>query len=222
MRVGIKVLRNGRPAVGITLAPSLPLATGFPLLPAFPRTDANGEWFGIVPLAISPAVYLMDVVVDPEGSAVRINGGFDEIENQFFVDLNRRTVERLRLGTRIPGDGYFEVDTRLLQPKEVVNVSRDQVRFISNCATCMYFTFPGLATGFCAVNGLRTPAIPIPDARNNTCRLYYPYFLQPLSPQRLARDLNWRVPAPEADLRSVRLTPALTLALPGPVERRAP
>ena len=49
---------------------------------------------------------------------------------------------------------------------------------------------PGLGIGFCAVNGLRTPAIPIPDARNNFCRLYYPFFLQPNSPQRLARDLR--------------------------------
>ena len=94
MRVGIKVLRNGQPAAGVSLVPNLPLTTGFPLIPAFPRTDANGEWFGVAPLAISPAVYLMDVVVDPEGSSIRISGGFDEIENQFFVDLNRLTVER--------------------------------------------------------------------------------------------------------------------------------
>lgn len=221
MRVGIKVLHNGRPAAGITLAPNLPLTTGFPLIPAFPRTDAEGEWFGIVPVAISPAVYLMDVVVDPGGRAIRISGSFDEIENQFFVDLDRGAVERVRLGTRIPGDGYFAVDNRLLQPKEVVNVSRDQVRLISNCATCMYYLPPGFGTGLCAVNGLRTPAIPIPDARNNSCRLYYPFFLQPISPQRLARDLSWRVLTPEADLRSVRITPALTLALPGVVERRA-
>ena len=42
---------------------------------------------------------MMDVVVDPEGSAVGISGTFDEVENQFFVDLNRRPVERGRLGT---------------------------------------------------------------------------------------------------------------------------
>jgi len=221
MRVGIKVVRNGQAAAGVPLVPNLPLATGFPLLPAFPRTDMNGEWFGVVPLAISPAVYLMDVVVDPEGSAIRINGSFSEIENQFFVDLNRRTVGMQRLGDRIPGDGYFAVDTRLLQPREVVNISRDQVRFISNCATCQYFLPPGFGGGFCAVNGLRTPAIPIPDSRNNSCRLYYPFFLQPNSPQRLARDLSWRVFTPEADLRSIRITPALTLALPGTAPRRA-
>ena len=134
--------------------------------------DANGEWFGMVPLAISPAVYLMDVVVDPEGSAIRINGRFDEIENQCFVDLNRRKVESVRLGDRIPRARHFEVDHGLLQPKEVVNVAPDPGRFGSNCATCQYFVAPGMATRFSAVKGLRTPAIPIPDARNNSCCLY--------------------------------------------------
>ena len=67
MRVGIKVVRNGQPAAGVTLVANLPLTTGFPLIPAFPRTEVNGEWFGVAPLAISPLVYSMDVVVDPEG-----------------------------------------------------------------------------------------------------------------------------------------------------------
>ncbi len=67
MRVGIKVLRNGQPAAGVTLVANPPLTSEFPLIPAYPRTDVNGEWFGVVPLAISPAVYLMDDVVDPEG-----------------------------------------------------------------------------------------------------------------------------------------------------------
>ena len=156
MRGGIKVLRNGQPAAGVALVPNLPLATRSLLIPAYPRTDTNGEWFGVAPLAILSTAYLMDVVVDPEGVAIRINGGVDGICNQFFVDLNRRTVDRLRLGDRISGGGYFEVDNQLLLPKEVINVSRDQVRFISNCATCQCFVPPGLGTGFCAVNGLRT------------------------------------------------------------------
>ncbi len=222
MRVGIKVLRNGQPAVGVALVPNLPLTTGFPLIPAFPRTDVNGEWFGVVPLAISPAVYLMDVVVDPEGSSIRINGSFDEIEPQLFVDLSRPTGERQRLGDRIPRAGYFEVDHRLLQPKEIVNVAPDPGRFGSNGATCQYFVVPGMATGFGAVNGLRTPAIPLPDARNNSCCLYYPFFLPPSSPQRLAGDIGWRIPTLESDQRSFRLTPALPLSLPGKVEKRAP
>ena len=45
----------------------------------------------------------MDVVVDPEGVSIRISGSFDEIETRFFVDLNRRKVERVRLGDPIPG-----------------------------------------------------------------------------------------------------------------------
>ncbi len=103
MRGGIKVLRNGQPAAGIALVPNLPLTTGFPLIPASPRTDVNGEWFGVAPLAITPAVFVIDVVVDPEGVAIRISGSFDEIETQLFVDLSRPTVERQRLGDRIPG-----------------------------------------------------------------------------------------------------------------------
>ena len=95
MRVGIKVLRNGQPAAGVALDPNLPLTTGFPLIPAFPRTDVNDEWFGVATLAISPAVYVIDVVADLEGVAIRISGGFDEIETQLFVDLNRRAVERV-------------------------------------------------------------------------------------------------------------------------------
>ena len=74
MRGGIKVLRNGQPAAGVALVPNLLLTTGFPLIPPSPRTDVNGEWFGVAPLAILPAVYLMDVVVDPEGSQFGLTG----------------------------------------------------------------------------------------------------------------------------------------------------
>ena len=59
----------------------------------------NSEWFGVATLAILPAVYVIDVVADPEGVAIRISGGFDEIETQLFLDLNRRTVKWQRLGT---------------------------------------------------------------------------------------------------------------------------
>ncbi len=80
MRVGIKVVRNGQPAAVDTLVANPPLTTGFPLIPAFPRTDVNGEWFGVATLAILLAIYVIDIVVDPEGVAIRINGSFDEIE----------------------------------------------------------------------------------------------------------------------------------------------
>lgn len=215
MRVGFLVTYNGRPVRGASIVPLLPLTTGFPFLPVAPVTDQNGEWFGVAPLAVSPANYLMDVTVRGMGHEVRINGTFDEIENRFLVDLARGTFRRERLGQRIPGDGYFELDQRLLREEELIDVEADPVKFISACATCQYFFPPGFGRGFCVVNGLRTPAIPIESALNITCRLFYPFFLQPNSPQRLQRDLARRVPVPTADLRELRLTPALSLNLPG-------
>ncbi len=215
MRVGFKVTYNGCPLEGASVVPSLPLTTGFPFLPVQPATDRNGEWFGVAPLAVSPALYLLDVTVQGRGHQVRINGTFDEIENRFLVDLSRGTFTRERLGRRIPGDGYWELDQRLLRQEELIDVADDQVKFISSCATCQYFFPPSFGTGFCVVNGLRTPAIPIESARDITCRLYYPFFLQPNSPQRLQRDLGRRIPTPSEDLRELRLTPALTLDLPG-------
>ncbi len=52
MRVGIKLLRNGVPVEGFALVPNIPVTTGFPFIPAVPQTNENGEWFGVVPLAI--------------------------------------------------------------------------------------------------------------------------------------------------------------------------
>ena len=215
MRVGFKVTYNGRSVAGARIVPLLPLTTGFPLFPASPVTDQNGEWFGIAPLALAPALYLLDVSVQAMGHEVRISGPFEEIENRFLVDLSRGTFSVERLGKRIPGDGYFEVGQALLREEELIDVTSDPVRFISSCATCQYYFPPSFGTGFCVVNGLKTPAIPIESALNLTCEFYYPFFLQPNSPQRLQRDLARRVPVPSEDLREIRLTPALTLALPG-------
>lgn len=215
MRVGFKVTYGGRPLKGASIVPLLPLTTGFPFLPAQPETDSNGEWFGVVPLAVSPATYLMDVSVRGRGHEVRINGTFDEIESFFEVNLSDETFVRRRLGARIPGDGYFAVDEELLKPEELIDVTNDPVRFISACATCQYYFPPGFGIGFCVVNGLRTPAIPIKSAVNITCRLYYPTFLQPNSLPRLQRDISRRIPLPSQDLREIRITPALTLDLPG-------
>ena len=216
MRVGFKVTYNGRPLAGAKIVPLLPLTTGFPFFPAEPSSDSNGEWFGVAPLAIAPAVYLLDVTVQGMGREVRIRGTFEEIENRFLVDLSRGTFSVEKLGDRIPGDGYFEVGQALLREDELIDVTDDPVKFISSCATCQYFFPPSFGTGFCVVNGLKTPAIPIESALNITCEFYYPFFLQPLSPQRLQRDLLRRVPVPLEDLREIRITPALTLALPGP------
>lgn len=215
MRVGFRVTYQGQPVKGATIVPLLPMTTGFPFFPAQPETDAKGEWFGVIPLTVSPANYLMDVSIRGMGHEVRISGAFDEIESYFLVNLSAGTFTRQRLGERIPGDGYFEVDQKLLRQEELIDVTADPVRFISACATCQYFFPPGFGTGFCVVNGLRTPAIPIKSALNITCRLYYPGFLQPNSPPRLQRDLARRIPFPSEDLGELRLTPALTLGLPG-------
>ena len=215
MRVGFQVTYNGRPVAGARIVPRLPLTTGFPLLPTVPATDAQGEWFGVAPLALAPALYLLDVTVQGLGHQVRISGPFEEIENRFLVDLSRGTFSVERLGERIPGDGYFQVGRALLREEELIDVTSDPVRFISNCATCQYYFPPGFSAGFCVVNGLKTPAIPIKSALNITCEFYYPAFLQPNSPLRLQRDLARRVPVPSEDLREVRITPAVNLALPG-------
>ena len=98
MRVGFKATYGGRPVKGASIVPLLPLTTGFPFFPAQPETDSNGEWFGVVPLAVSPATYLMDVTVRGMGHEVRINGTFDEIESYFLVNLSEGTFTHQRLG----------------------------------------------------------------------------------------------------------------------------
>jgi hypothetical protein len=188
MRVGFLVSYNGRPVRGASIVARLPLTTGFPFVPVAPATDANGEWFGVAPLAISPALYLMDVTVQGMGRQVTISGAFDEIENRFLVDLATGAVARERLGDRIPGDGYWQPDPQLLRPGELVNVSRDPVRSISNCSTCVYLFPPGARRGQCLVNGVQTDPIPIDDAPNTSSRKFYPFFLHPVSPGRLALD----------------------------------
>ena len=212
MRVGFMVLHFRRPVAGARIRGITPLIAGVPPVLTEGKTDAKGEWFGIAPIAISLASYFMDVVVEFESSSVRVNGVFNEIENMFTVDMNALSWKVEQLPERIPGDGYFDVDPALLRPDEVLDVTTDAVRTISNCATCQYLFPPGVLPSFCVVNGLETEAIPIPDPRNRTCRFYYPFFLQPNSPQRLSRDLARRVPSPKG--ASIQLTPALRLALP--------
>lgn len=212
MRVGFLVLHYRRPVLGAKITGIIPLSAGPPFLPTEGLTDRNGEWFGIAPSPIGPANYLMDAVVEFEDRAVRIAGVFDEIESVFTVDLTALSWKRERLTERIPGDGYFEVGQDLLQPSQVLDVTDDAVRPISNCAICQYLFPPGPFPAFCVVNGTETEGIPIPDPRNRTCRFFYPIYLQPNSPQRLARDLKRRVP--EVKDGAVQITPALRFALP--------
>ena len=212
MRVGFLVLLSREPVAGARIRGIAPLTTGFPFVPTEGVTDARGEWFGIAPLAIGPANYVMDAVVEYEDHSVRIRGTFDEVENLFVVNLAASEWERQRLPERIPGDGYFEVDPALLRPEEVLDVTEDPVRAISNCVTCQYLFPPGPLPSFCVVNGVETEAIPIPDPRNRTCKFYYPFFLFPNSPQRLLRDIGRRMPTPKNG--AIQITPALRLALP--------
>ena len=141
MRVSFSVWHFRRPVAGARIRGILPLTTGIPFVLTEGITDEKGEWFGVVPVAIGPAYYAMDVVVEYESRSVRISGLFDEIENLFIVDMNALSWERERLPERIPGDGYFEVDLDLLRPDEVLDVTDDAVRTISNCAICQYL-FP--------------------------------------------------------------------------------
>lgn len=206
MRVGFQVSRGHLPVEGARIVGTL--TTGFPFLPAMPLTNHNGEWFGVAPIFVSPGSYFMAVRVSEGGESVSIRGVFDEIENLFHVDLGSKTWQREKLPTRIPGDGYYEVDQQLLEPWEVVHLGgphtlilpsedlwRDPVLDISSCAQCLYYALPGAPSGVCLVNGAKTPSIPIDHPAQMTCRLYYPIFLHPISPQRAIRDLARGLPS---------------------------
>ena len=74
--------------------------TRCPPIPVKLQTNGNRSWSRVVPLAISPAVYLMDVVVGPEGSSIRRNGGFELIEPRCLIVLNRPLSRGCRLKFR--------------------------------------------------------------------------------------------------------------------------
>ncbi len=93
MRIGIKLLRG--PTEAVALALILQLTTGCPSIPVKLQTDGNSTWSEVVPLTIAPALLPMVIVVDPEGSSIRRNGVFEEIDPRYLVDLNRLTVERM-------------------------------------------------------------------------------------------------------------------------------
>ncbi len=75
----------------------LGLTTGCPPIPVKLQTNGNRTWSRVVPLTISPAVYLMDVVVGPEGSSISRNGGFELIEPRCLIVLNRPLSRGCRL-----------------------------------------------------------------------------------------------------------------------------
>ncbi|KKN46862.1 hypothetical protein LCGC14_0668740 [marine sediment metagenome] len=192
MRTGFLVRRGSVPLKGVEIRATLPfgLTTGFPFIPTTGVTDASGEWFGVVPLAVSPANYFMDVAVVDGADQVNIRGVFDGIENVFVVDLASGEWSRDQLGERIPGDGYWEPGQGLLTESGLISVRGDPTQGISNCAVCQYYV-PLLApSGQCVVNGVLTPPIPIEDGPGTTCEYFYPFFLQPGSPARMQRDMG--------------------------------
>ena len=199
MRVGFRVTRGGSPVGGARIRCRVPAClidisvdiAGIPV-PTIVReavTDENGEWFGVAPIAVAPALYYLDVDVTDGESTVRVRGLFREISNMIYVDLESGSFEARPLDQRIPGDGYNIVFDMLITEEDLIDVSGDPVRAVSRCSICLYYE---RLTSTCVVNGPRM-LIPIADPENTTCPLYYPFFLPP-SPVRLSRDLPRGVP----------------------------
>lgn len=188
MRVGFQVNRSGIPVEGAEIRGTL--TTGFPFVPTVGITDVNGEWFGVAPIAVSPANYFMQATVIHGAAQLEIKGVFDEIENLFSVDLDAGQYTRERLSERIPGDSYWSPTPDFLSELDLIDLSGDPVRGVSSCGTCLYFVPLGLPSGQCLVNGLQTSPIPIADAARTSSPWFYPFFLHPVSPQRLQRDLS--------------------------------
>ena len=194
--MGFKVVRWGEPVKGAEIISNVPL--GLIDISSMTRirvvrravTDENGEWFGVAPLALAPALYYMDVTVREGGDSVRISGVFSEISNMVIVDLAKKEYTVEALSGRIPGDGYFRVDDTIITESDLIDVSDDPVKAVSRCSICLYFN---RVSRTCVVNGRKGPKIRIEDPGNTTCQLYYPFFLPP-SMQRLARDLQRGTP----------------------------
>ena len=75
----------------------LRLTAGCPLIAVKLQTDSTKGEFWVVSLAICASLYLMDVVVVPEGGSIGRNGVFEEFATRCLVDLNRLTVRGMRL-----------------------------------------------------------------------------------------------------------------------------
>lgn len=222
MRVGFRVTTGNEPLEGASIQASIPglLTAGWPLpvVPVKLVTDANGEAFGVAPLALGPANYLLDVAVAPPAGpkglkAVRIAGVFDEVENLFTTDLATGTWVCEKLPERIAGDGWNTVDVRPLRLEDILVLPEDPMLSVSNCGLCAYL-FPVLSgQGTCIVNLAKGPHFGILNSRVTTCRLYSPWFLLP-SPTKLIRDLG-RMPPPPPPPPPI--LPFLGTPLPGPL-----
>lgn len=177
MRVGFKIL-NGSIPVNATITGNI--------LPVSISTDSNGEAFAIAPVALSPARYLLDVIVSCPKTSVHITDIADEIENYYTIDMSTKTWSKETLSGKIGGDGYYQIDNELLKPEELIISNNNPMLRISNCALCLYFN---RLKSICIVNGNLTPPIKIKDSIHTTSRLYYPIFLPP-SYTRMQRDLK--------------------------------
>lgn len=176
MRVGFKITGNGEPISSALIAGTL--------LPPVLFTDKNGEAFAIAPVALAPATYLLNAVIIKRDQSLPIQDIAEEIENYYTIDITKKTVNRITLGTRIAGDGFYKIDMQPLRPEELIISEDDPMLMISNCLLCIYYD---RIRSQCLVNGPLNP-IPIKDPTTTTSRLYYPFFLPP-SLDRLKRDL---------------------------------
>lgn len=177
MRVGFKVTNR-----------SLPVKANINgnIIPVSIQTDNNGEAFAIAPVSISPAKYILDVVCTCPKTSIRISDIADEIENYYTIDMNSKTWSKETLSGRIGGDGFYQIDSRILSPEELIISNNDPMLKVSNCSLCLYFN---RLKNQCIVNGNLTSPIQINDPIHTTSRLYYPVFLPP-SYNRIQRDLS--------------------------------
>ncbi len=181
MRVGFKIL-NGNIPVNATITGNI--------IPISISTDSNGEAFCIAPVSLSPARYLLDIIVKCSRTSLHITDIAEEIENYYTIDLSTKTWNKETLSGRIGGDGFYKIDDELLKPEELIVSNNDPMLKVSNCALCLYFN---RLKSQCLVNGNLTQPIIISDSIHTTSRLYYPIFLPP-SYNRIQRDLKRLTP----------------------------
>ncbi len=184
MRVGFKILNRIKP-VNATITGNI--------IPVSISTDVNGEAFAIAPVALSPAKYLVDVIIVCSKTTLKINDIADEIENYYTIDMKTKTWHKETLSGRIAGDGYYKIDEQLLQLNELIVSNTDPMLRVSNCALCLYFN---RLKNMCVVNGNLALPITIRDSIHTTCRLYFPVFLPP-SYNRISRDIKRLTPSHE-------------------------
>ena len=178
MRVGFKILKeNNIPVYNACIVGNI--------IPSYIYTDKNGEAFAIAPIFTSLAEYVLDIKVTcVRGVSVKLHDKAKEIENYYIINIKTKTWSKETLNTRIGGDGFYSIDTKILSPDELIISTSDPMLKVSNCELCLYFD---RIKRSCIVNGNLTKPIPIKDSIHTTSRKYYPVFLIP-SQKRLTLD----------------------------------